>query len=142
MSEADRILAGIARREALASAATLGPWGWDWDWSVDQPETYLVAGQGASVAATGRTKQGWNDAQHVAANDPTHVLAVSAAAREELTGALAQRDRHETGRDGERWWCTCIAGQPTTVTRCSDAEHADRTIARLLALYGDSVAST
>ena len=89
---------------------------------------------------TGRCDLSTEEALHVAANDPARVLAVLAAAREELADALEQQERHETGRDGKRWWCTCMyGGDGIGATRCPDAEQADRTISRLLSLYdGDT----
>ena len=118
MSDVYRILVGISRRDEMAWAATAGPWGRDWS------------------SAQQINLRSWDDAKHIAANDPAHVFAVLATARKELADAVAQQERHETGRDGERWWCTCTAGQPTTVSRCPDAEQADRTLARLAMLYG------
>ena len=130
MTDVDRTLAGIARRAALARAATPGPWGWDWsDWSEEQPfETYVVAGQDVNVTFTGCLQQNWNDARQIAAADPVHVLAVLDAAREELTDALAQRERHST--DGTT--CDVCGG---VYDSHPDAEQADRTLARLAVLY-------
>ena len=131
VTDVDRITAGIARREALARGANVC--GLSWHAAVLDGSLDVLGDGGGSV--TGQCDLSAGEAMHVAANDPAHVLAVLAAAREELTDAMAQRERHETGRDGERWWCTCTAGQPTTVTRCPDAEQADRTLSRLAALY-------
>ena len=139
MSDIVRILAGIARREALAREATVcGP---SWhavvlDGSLD------VLGDGDG-SVTGECDMVVGEALHVAANDPAHVLAVLAAALEELADALEQQDRHETRRDGKQWWCTCMyGGDATAATRCPDAEQADRTLARLAALYGATLTST
>ena len=138
MSDADRILAGLARREALAWTATVcGP---SWHAVVLDGSVDVLGDGGGSV--TGQCDLSAGEAMHIAANNPAHVLAVFAAVREELADAMAQQERHETGRDGERWWCTCTAGQPITVSRCPDAEQANRTLARLAALYGATLTMT
>lgn len=172
MNEVDKIVAGIAMREALARAATPGPWErgprrnssavlaplpnnevGSWDGGVvpsDIKSPYAGQRERCGVVQVAkwsdhrffRSRSG-KDLDHVAvAADPAHVLAVLAAAREEMADALEQQDRHETGRDGARWWCTCMAGQATTVTRCRDAEQADRTLARLAAMYGATLTPT
>ena len=104
--------------------------------SITQRETWAQEAYGANL------EQLQFFHMHFVASDCDHVLAVLAVAREEMADAVSQQERHETGRDGERWWCTCTAGQPITVSRCPDAEQANRTLARLAALYGATLTMT
>ena len=158
MIDVDRTLAGIARREALARAATPGPWErgphrsspavlaplpedetGSWVGGVvptDIRSPYAGQRERCGVVQVakwsdnrfmrGRSGQ---DLDHVAAAaDPAHVLTVLDAAREELTDALAQRERHST--DGTT--CAVCGG---VYDSHPDAEQADRTLARLAVLY-------
>ena len=128
MSDVDRIFAGIARWEALTQGATVcGP---SWHAVVLDGSLDVLGNGGGSV--TGECDMVVGEALHVAANDPSHVLAVLAAAREELADAVAQQARHGQRHDRLCWGCVEYAP-------CGDAQQADRTIARLLALYdGDT----
>ena len=134
MSSVDRILAGIARHEALAQAATAGPWSSYFGRVRRNDKTDLLL-----VTTAGR----YSDSAYVAANNPVHVLAVLAAAREELVGAVQQQERHRrsgigpfaAGPAGESGaGAECVSGDQYP---CADAEQAARTLTRLAALYAD-----
>ena len=119
-SDSSRILAGIALREALAHGATPSPW----VWNLADDGLRCVGAQGAVVASAPRSGTGWDNANHIAANDPSHVLAVLAAARQELAEALAQQERQ------------VAAARALGRVSVDDAKQSARTIARLLMLYG------
>ena len=125
VTDVDRITAGIARREALARGANVC--GLSWHAAVLDGSLDVLGDGGGSV--TGQCDLSAGEAMHVAANDPAHVLAVLAAAREELADALAQQERHST--DGTT--CDVCGG---VYDNHPDEEQADRTLDRLAALYG------
>lgn len=81
MSRVEQARTDIARRRALAEAATQGRWKlWGMAVMADQDGTSNVD-TALPVACTEdvRALRTWN-AEHIAANDPAHVLAVLAAA--------------------------------------------------------------
>ena len=80
VTDVDRITAGIARWEALALGATAC--GLSWHAAVLDGRLDVLGGSGY---VTGRCDLSAAEALHIAANDPARVLAVSAAAREEVT---------------------------------------------------------
>ena len=119
MTDVDGILVGISRREEMARTASAG------SWTSYFGRVRLNNRDFACITSGGK----YSDPPHIAANDPTHVLTVLDAAREELTDALSQRERHST--DGTT--CDVCGG---VYDSHPDAEQADRTLARLAVLYG------
>lgn len=137
---ADAIRAGIDRREALAQAATPGPWAWDY--VSDNILARAADGLGShGIVRVFLDPCGTDDGPHIAVNDPAHVLAVLAAAREELADALAQQERHKCVKV---WPAISGPGVPQEASAdcecggdypCDDAQQAERTLARLTGLY-------
>lgn len=118
---AGRARAEIARRRTLAEAATEGPWkggrvglmGGRIGVVVSQADSglFIVADRDQAARA--------EDARHIAANDPTHVLAVLAAADAVLS-------RHQPNPVGS-WASAC--------TVCEDHLWPCPDAAAVLALY-------
>lgn len=125
-TEVQAILDGIDRREALARAAIesseMHPYG-----DLRLPALPIEEWPDEIRGALGGT---WGE--HCAANDPSHVLAVLATAREDLADAAVQRKRHSYDAHGDDLWCAqCDSEQRP----CPDAQQAARTLARLTRLY-------
>jgi len=85
-TKAEYLLARYAEEEAMAQAATPGPWEvlWEDDHGDGEDYGYWVAGEDRStVAGTCEDYEGEppRDSAHIAYHDPTHVLADIAAKR-------------------------------------------------------------
>ena len=148
MTDVDKIVAGIKQRAGTACEAqhlgSVMPGVWEAEYEDSDYAVHI---------AEDRRGQYWSVldqvpvmvAGHIAANDPAHVLAVLAAAREELADALEQQDRHQPESPSTGGQCCGICGvfaSMQDVYPCADAERADRTLARLAALYAVTLTPT
>ncbi len=95
----------ITRRRALATAATPGPWRHTANGWVIYEDGDVARALARDVDGERDPREAEHDARHIAACDPTHVLAA-------LDAAAAVLDRHAPYRTAvmTRDWCRVCAG--------------------------------
>ncbi|MDQ5861286.1 MAG: DUF6221 family protein [Actinomycetota bacterium] len=133
MNITEFLLARIAEDEAVAKAASPGPWIWEGDASED--ESFLYGPNGSSIlSAYGMHSQGFlerseGDADQIARHDPARVLAECTAKR----AILLEHPMTMT-----HWWPEMV--ETDVCETCGDGvtvEWPCPTIAALSAVYTD-----
>ena len=120
------LLARIAEREAVARAATYGPWRYNPAKvnAIDRSESVFAGKPGTmaiTVASTGPSDdpQSMSDAAHIALHDPARVLAECAAKRA-IVEAMVDHDA-ATGEEPAYYWVPPVLRILASV----DADHPD-----------------